>query len=168
MASPAIKILSASLCLGAAASAALTCRDKPPAVDVQNGTYTGVHSKEFQQDYFLGMPYAQPASRFNLAQPLNETWDQAREATSYPPHCVGFGEDMVGYDISEDCLYLNVVRPAGIDADADLPVAVWIHGGGLVGIAASSKPSCSDKWSLVHGWKRRQALQPLVHRPEQR
>lgn len=38
---------------------------------------------------------------------------------------------MVGYDMSEDCLYINVVRPAGIDPAAQLPVAVWIHGGGL-------------------------------------
>jgi carboxylesterase type B len=29
-------------------------------------------------------------------------------------------------------LTINVVRPAGIDPDAKLPVAIWIHGGGLV------------------------------------
>jgi carboxylesterase type B len=28
-------------------------------------------------------------------------------------------------------LYINVIRPAGLDDTADLPVAVWIHGGGL-------------------------------------
>lgn len=35
---------------------------------------------------------------------------------------------------SEDCLTLNVHRPADADADADadLPVMVWIHGGGFV------------------------------------
>ncbi|KAH7911393.1 sterol esterase [Hygrophoropsis aurantiaca] len=30
---------------------------------------------------------------------------------------------------SEDCLYLNVVRPANISEDAKLPVVVWIYGG---------------------------------------
>jgi carboxylesterase type B len=35
----------------------------------------------------------------------------------------------LGYPISEDCLYVNVVRPAGCE-DQKLPVAFWIHGGG--------------------------------------
>lgn len=29
-----------------------------PTVTVRNGTYYGVHSHEFDQDYFLGMPFA--------------------------------------------------------------------------------------------------------------
>jgi carboxylesterase type B len=33
-------------------------------------------------------------------------------------------------NFSEDCLTLNVVRPAGSSSDEKLPVGVFIHGGG--------------------------------------
>lgn len=77
-------------------------------------------------------PLFQPPERFTVSQPLDSTWNGTRDAKAYPPHCMGYGPDEIGYELSEDCLYLNVVRPAGIDKKAGLPVAVWIHGGGLV------------------------------------
>src|SRR5690349_12833202 len=43
---------------------------------------------------------------------------------------------------SENCLFLNVWRPASAAAGARLPVMVWIHGGGFVGGSGSS-PSTS-------------------------
>ena len=33
---------------------------------------------------------------------------------------------------AEDCLYLNVWRPAGTSPSAKLPVMFWIYGGGFV------------------------------------
>jgi acetylcholinesterase len=33
--------------------------------------------------------------------------------------------------VSEDCLTVNVLRPAGVPANAALPVMAWIYGGGF-------------------------------------
>ncbi|KAK1999026.1 carboxylesterase [Colletotrichum falcatum] len=123
-----------AMCLSLSApawSAALRHRDAAPVVHVKNGSYLGIHNTDFNQDYFLGMPYAKTPVRFRIPESLDTTWNDTRPATQYPKHCIGYGEDMVGYESSEDCLYLNVVRPAGVSSDAKLPVAVWIHGGGL-------------------------------------
>jgi carboxylesterase type B len=100
---------------------------------VKNGTISGVHSSTYNEDYFLGIPYAQPpvnGLRFKIPQSLNTTWNSTYDATEYAPSCVGYGGDQKGYPISEDCLYLNVVRPSGYE-DQELPIGLWIHGGGL-------------------------------------
>jgi len=105
-----------------------------PTVQTLNGTYSGVHSSVYDQDFFLGIPFAQPPVgdlRFRQAQSLNSSWSDSKPATSYSKECIGYGSDqwVLGNDVSEDCLTLNVVRPSGVSGK--LPVAVWIHGGGF-------------------------------------
>ncbi|ORY15162.1 Alpha/Beta hydrolase protein [Clohesyomyces aquaticus] len=105
-----------------------------PTVKVKNGTIEGVHSAEYNQDYFLGVPFAQPPVgplRFRVPQSINTSWTAPYSAKSYPAACVGYGSDDWPYpSLSEDCLYLNVVRPSGYE-HSNLPVGFWIHGGGL-------------------------------------
>ncbi|KAH7124905.1 carboxylesterase [Dactylonectria estremocensis] len=106
-----------------------------PIVETLNGSYYGYHSPVYNQDIFLGVPFAQPPVkdlRFAPPQSLNTTWSGIRNATELGYSCVGYGEDTevaAKNYTSEDCLSLNVVRPVGYSNER-LPVAVWIHGGG--------------------------------------
>lgn len=132
-----------ALAMGAAADAVATnLNGGQPTVKLQNGSYYGVFNPTYDQDFFLGMPYAEPPVgdlRFRRPQPLNSTWDEPRNATVYQPSCYNYpypvGPLIGGTD---DCLTINVVRPAGLGIEAKLPVAIWIHGGGLVSGTASA------------------------------
>lgn len=67
--------------------------DNPTAV-IQNGTVSGVHSRTYQQDFFLGIPYAQApvhGLRFRSSQSLNVTFNGTFHAHEYSPSCVGYG-----------------------------------------------------------------------------
>lgn len=116
-----------------------------PKVKVLNGTYEGVYNQKYNQDLFLGIPYAQPPVddlRLRVPQPLNTSWEGTRNATEYSPQCIGYGSDtwVLGNYVSEDCLTINVVRPAGTSSkNTNLPVALWIHGGGFTN-GGSSDP----------------------------
>ncbi|KAK3323073.1 lipase [Apodospora peruviana] len=100
-----------------------------PTVKTLNGTYRGQYLPEWDQDVFLGMPYAQPpvgALRFRWPQSLNVSFGAVRRASTYGYSCMQYRGN---FNMSEDCLSLSVVRPAG--AHESLPVLVWIFGGGL-------------------------------------
>ena len=83
---------------------------------------------------FLGIPYAQQPKgelRFRRAREA-DAWDGVLKADHYTDAAPQFDHGMrMG---SEDCLSLNIVRPAGGDR---LPVYVWIHGGGYMTGCAS-------------------------------
>ena len=107
-------------------------RSAGPTVTLLNGTYEGLYLPSFDQEVFLGMPYAQSTgheNRFRPPQALNNTWTGTHSAKAYGPACPEYG--LTGEAISEDCLSINVIRPAGLSEEhcSKLPVAVWIHGG---------------------------------------
>jgi para-nitrobenzyl esterase len=90
---------------------------------------------------FKGIPYAAPpvgALRWRAPQPARP-WSGTRVAATFGHACLQPAprppSPALGAPLSEDCLYLNVWRPA--KRSTRLPVMVWIHGGSLVTGAAS-------------------------------
>ncbi|KAL7004726.1 hypothetical protein EMMF5_005740 [Cystobasidiomycetes sp. EMM_F5] len=103
---------------------------------VTNGaiTYDGIVSTaDGSQEAFLGIPYGVPPVanlRFKPTQPLPvPSIPTTINATAYGNKCMQirsvFGDPIPG-PISEDCLSLNIFRPAGINSSAKLPVMLWI------------------------------------------
>ena len=69
-------------------------RATTPTVTVKNGTVDGMHSTTYNQDLFLGIPYAQPPTdelRFRNPQSINSSFSSTLQATEYAPECVGYG-----------------------------------------------------------------------------
>ena len=106
-------------------------------VRVESGDLTGfvktVPGTDARVDVFLGVPYAAAPvgqNRWASVKPA-AAWRGIRQADTAPQPCKQKGQG------SEDCLYANIYRPAGTAADANLPVAVYAHGGGNTGGNAS-------------------------------
>jgi len=126
--------------LGLAAAASGCASPPSPASTRQSALEIGIADGQLRgkqvgaTDEYLGIPYAAPpVGSLRWAPPKPPAhWRGTRRATAFAPHCpqpVGvFGKPST----SENCLYLNVFRPAGQRA-SNLPVMVWIHGGGFVG-----------------------------------
>ena len=96
-------------------------------------------------EVFKNIPFAAPPVgplRWKAPIPA-KGWQGVRDATAFGPACIqppmNFGQSAIGvemgdegpYTTSEDCLNLNVRRPAGTKVGARLPVMIWVYGGGF-------------------------------------
>ena len=128
------------MCIGVAAHAATP----GTRVTIDSGALQGEAQGEVIS--FKGIPFALPPTgelRWRPPQPAAD-WVGIRNASGYGADCmqIPFPSDAapLGVKPAEDCLYLNVWRPA--HASGKLPVFVWIYGGGFVN--GGSSPAVYD------------------------
>ncbi|WP_329061051.1 carboxylesterase/lipase family protein [Streptomyces sp. NBC_01429] len=123
-----------------------------PVVTTTRGSVRGL--RHGATTAFLNIPYAAPpraAGRFAAPRP-HEPWDGVRDATTPGPNAPQSRRTLGSVDMSpyfgagwsrgEDYLTVNVWTPAGADAGGDLPVMVFVHGGGFV--AGSTRSALYD------------------------
>jgi len=146
------RYVNALLVLSALALAApLEERASAPSAAIQHGTVIG--STLLGVDSFKGIPFATPPIgdlRLKPPQPLTSSFGTLT-ATGTPKSCPqlffqvetsDIPSDVIGTllndpfvqvatDTSEDCLTINIQRPAGTTATSKLPVVFWIFGGGM-------------------------------------
>ena len=126
-------------------------RRAAPTVTISTGTFVG--ASRLATEAFNGIPYALPPTGDRRLRPpvrLNSSVG-TYDASGIPNACPQFlasteSNELIGkvldsvtnmplfqkaLKVSEDCLTVNVIRPAGTKAGAKLPVLFWIFGGGF-------------------------------------
>ncbi|GJJ14529.1 hypothetical protein Clacol_008794 [Clathrus columnatus] len=130
-------VISLGLCL---VSISFAIPTKPPTVDTGYAIFVGNHSRP-NTAAFLGVPYAEPPlddKRWRAPTPLDtETLKNNKktfDASKYPDFCIQgtTGSGDAGGAGSEDCLKVNIYAPINATQESNLPVLVYIHGGGYI------------------------------------
>jgi para-nitrobenzyl esterase len=119
-------------------SLAAIAQEKNPVIKIDSRILKG--SVENGVISYKGIPFAAPPIgnlRWRAPQPA-KPWNGILDATKFRNDCMqsSFPNEIardaapLGTPPSEDCLYANIWRPEG--KDKNLPVLVWIYGGGFV------------------------------------
>lgn len=114
-----------------------------PVVETTLGALRGQAVRGVER--FLAVPYAAPPvgdlrwRAANAAAPWRGLRDACAHRFDAPQNRPWWERTASRQSTSEDCLTLDVCRPAGTRPGARLPVLVWIHGGAFV-MGSSSQP----------------------------
>ncbi|MCR4562016.1 MAG: carboxylesterase family protein [Bacilli bacterium] len=128
--------------------------EKTSVLTLANGQVQGAYTKNKDVEVYAGIPYAKaPVGdlRWKPTQPADD-WNGVKDCTYFAPKSMqpasnpimstlvdmyaegGWHPDYNMHPteyVSEDSLYLNIWRPAGISPSEKLPILVYIHGGSL-------------------------------------
>ncbi|KAF7350369.1 Carboxylic ester hydrolase [Mycena venus] len=122
-----------------------------PIVQLGGSTVTG--STFDGLEFYGGIPYAEPpigSLRFKRPVPRGNLGTPTFDASKPGPICLQ--ARIQTNSSAEDCLTLNIYKPAGIPENVTLPVMAWIHGGGwMLGGSASYNATAIVKQSITRG-----------------
>ena len=99
-------------------------------VHLTSGSFIGETSTVNGTDRWLGIPFAQPPLgrlRFKAPVPISTPSTGVQEAVNFGEACPQLPSDTTFGPQGEDCLTLNVWRPAGASSSEKLPVLVWFY-----------------------------------------
>jgi para-nitrobenzyl esterase len=122
-----------------------------PTVQTASGSLLG--ASDGVVDSFKGIPYAAaPVGEYRWRPPQPfPAWQSVRDASQFGADCAQAGwpreAGKIRESSSEDCLFLNVWRPAAAKPGAKLPVMVWIHGGAFVFGSGSSPETSGNQFA---------------------
>lgn len=105
------------------------------------GSTTQITGTALNADVFLGVPYA-AAPRWSAPQKV-ASWEGIRDATTLGNQCAPIAGG------SEDCLNVNIYRPAGTASDAALPVMLYVPGG--ANVSTSNRRSDGARMASTSG-----------------
>ncbi|XP_072344949.1 bile salt-activated lipase-like [Scyliorhinus torazame] len=103
-------------------------------VKTEGGRVEGTNKRDgffASVDIFKGIPFAATPKRFEKAGP-HPGWSDILKAKDFKPRCLQTTLTQDAVFGSEDCLYLNIWVPHGRKVSSNLPVMVWIFGGGFL------------------------------------
>ncbi|KAI1873926.1 uncharacterized protein JN550_003195 [Neoarthrinium moseri] len=154
-------MIGVALALLAPSVKASSCNNKGKSLTVAttSGEVSGfINSTAPQVRQFLGIPYAEAplnSLRFQPPQPKKDAGPI--NATSYPPACMQqistaptvystyMQQFLINGGQSEDCLYVNVYAPLH-PTGANLPVFIYVPGGGFTTGGSNSLYKIPDQW----------------------